>query len=135
MDAVRIVYVSSAVEPMDSAQLAALAEVSADRNRRAGVTGLLLYHDGCFIQALEGPTKAVDATLRRIERDPRHRGVLVLLREPMGERQFEEWDLAYIHSDNVAAQDRERIQDALAEGAGQRSRAKTLLKSFARGIH
>ncbi|MEM7363377.1 MAG: BLUF domain-containing protein, partial [Pseudomonadota bacterium] len=37
----------------------------------AGVTGMLLYHEGSFLQALEGDRAVVEALYERIEEDPR----------------------------------------------------------------
>ena len=50
----QIVYLSTATEPFSKAQLMELLEGSVRRNTVAGITGLLLYRDGAFMQALEG---------------------------------------------------------------------------------
>lgn len=42
------------------------------RNRPVGVTGLLLVHDGWFVQALEGLAGAVRGAYDRIASDRRH---------------------------------------------------------------
>jgi len=60
-----------------------------------GVTGILLYRGGNFIQALEGPDDAVEATYQRIRRDPRHYGVYVLVDEPLDQRRFESWSMSF----------------------------------------
>jgi hypothetical protein len=57
----------------------ALLGTARRRNAAAGVTGMLLYRDGNVAQTLEAPDEAVEATFRRIEQDPRHRGVILLL--------------------------------------------------------
>jgi hypothetical protein len=48
------------------------------RNHEANVTGVLVYHDGNFLQALEGDETAIRAIFSRIEKDPRHGDVRVL---------------------------------------------------------
>lgn len=90
-----LAYVSSAVRPFSREALVALLEGSRQRNATVGVTGLLLYHDGNFMQALEGPRTAVRTLFDRIERDPRHRGTLVLLDQPRPDRYFPEWSMGF----------------------------------------
>ena len=40
------------------------------------------------MQMLEGPTAAVKATFGRITKDPRHHGIIVLIKEAAEERHF-----------------------------------------------
>ena len=65
-----------------------LLAVARRNNPRAGVTGQLLYKDGNFMQLIEGDEAAVRALFARIERDPRHGGVIVLLDHVVPEREF-----------------------------------------------
>lgn len=90
-----LVYVSEARRPMDSDELTRLLGHIAPRNRLLGITGMLLYKDGCFIQALEGPDLAVQGTLARIRQDRRHQGVVVLQEGPVFERQFPRWSMGF----------------------------------------
>lgn len=48
------IYSSAAVEPFIDSALAELLALARLNNGRLGVTGMLLYHDGSFLQALEG---------------------------------------------------------------------------------
>lgn len=101
----QIVYVSSATVPFPTADLLALLDKSRTNNARAGVTGMLLYRDGNFMQVLEGEEAAVRATYDRIEADPRHRGSLVLLRGQVPGRQFPDWSMGFrdLNSEEVRA--------------------------------
>ena len=65
--------------------------ISVAMNRAADITGVLLFHDGWFIQALEGPADAVAATYGRIIADRRHTQVTRLSTEVIGRREFGEW--------------------------------------------
>ena len=47
------------------------------------------------MQVLEGEELAVNATFSRIQVDPRHRGILVLLKQHLPQRQFEGWSMAF----------------------------------------
>lgn len=88
-------YVSAAAELMSAEALAEVLRVSRRNNSAVGITGMLLYREGTFIQALEGPEDAVEATLARIENDPRHRGLIRLVGGPLSERLFGEWSMGF----------------------------------------
>lgn len=88
MQLLQLVYVSSATRLLDPPELFELQAAARERNRRAGISGVLLYRDGNFLQALEGPEEAVHDLERRLARDPRHHGMLVLLRRRIAEREF-----------------------------------------------
>jgi hypothetical protein len=49
-----LVYASSAARPFTTLELQAFLEQARQKNARFGVTGMLLYKDGNFMQALEG---------------------------------------------------------------------------------
>lgn len=62
-------------------------------NTRDGITGALICRDDLFLQLLEGPEKAVEATFARIRADDRHIEVRQLVRQTIGdhERMFGAW--------------------------------------------
>ena len=92
----QVVYISmvSGDEPT-RAGLQALLATSVRRNREQGITGMLLYAHGGYMQLLEGEERAVKALFERIRRDERHRRVTVLVQGPVGERTFADWAMAY----------------------------------------
>lgn len=92
----RLVYVSAAARPFDAPALAELLRASRARNAADGLTGMLLYHDGSFIQVLEGPEPAVRACYARIQRDRRHVRVTTVFEEEDGERAFAEWSMGFL---------------------------------------
>jgi hypothetical protein len=83
-----LVYASSAVKPFTQSQLLDLLAESREKNERLGITGLLLYKDGNFMQALEGEEGPVRSLFAKISADPRHRGCLELLEGHVSARQF-----------------------------------------------
>lgn len=97
-----IIYVSAAREPMSDAQLENLLRVAQARNARLGITGLLLYRDGNFMQLLEGPEAAVKEVFRAIEQDPRHHMVTRILDESGLPREFAGWSMAFGRPDDSA---------------------------------
>ena len=91
----QFVYVSSEVIRFTDEQLNELLAVSRRKNSACGVTGLLLYIHGNFIQLLEGAREDVLATCARIAADPRHRGMNTLLEGPCEKRVFADWSMGF----------------------------------------
>jgi hypothetical protein len=92
--AFRLTYVSSASRGFAPAELEAILAAARANNAAEGVTGLLLFHDGNFLQTLEGDEQAVRRIYARIECDPRHGGCIVLERRSVPSRLFGEWAMA-----------------------------------------
>lgn len=92
---ISLTYMSTAVAPFDEAALVELLAASRENNHAAGLTGMLLYAEGHFIQTLEGPAEAVDATYRRISADQRHRDHIVALRDQVEQRTFGDWSMGF----------------------------------------
>lgn len=89
------VYISQATQPFTSEELTELLRKARENNSKLGVTGLLLYQDGVFMQALEGSEEAVTSLVNRIEADPRHRRMMKLLSGHQTERQFPDWSMGF----------------------------------------
>ena len=89
-----IVYVSAATHPMSEDELAALLNQARENNASHGVTGVLLYHDGNFMQLLQGPVGGVRAIYLAIESDPRHHMVIPIVDETGLPREFAGWAMA-----------------------------------------
>ncbi len=60
-------------------------------NTPAGVTGVLLHHDGGFFQNFEGPSQRALDVYERIQTNPLHHSIIELLNEPVPERAFPTW--------------------------------------------
>lgn len=90
-----VVYTSVPVRKMLPGDLESILFTSRERNRAAGITGVLLFRNNCFIQFLEGPPAAIDELMTRIAADDRHSRVRVLLTEPAAERSFADWKMGF----------------------------------------
>ena len=101
-----LTYLSSAVLPWSDQQLEDMLLVARPRNQGIGVTGMLLYSNGNFMQTLEGPADPVDARFTSIDADPRHRGLFILSREEIRERRFADWSMGF---SQVARDEVERL--------------------------
>ena len=89
------VYASSAVQPFEPAELRELLAQSRRNNAALGVSGMLLYKDGNFLQLLEGREAVVRELAARIARDPRHHQVTTLLEGFENEYQFPDWSMGF----------------------------------------
>lgn len=90
----RLVYVSRAARGLDAGQIYAIIRQAHAGNGPAGVTGALVFLDGWFAQALEGPARTLDAWIARIRQDPRHAGLQVRSRERVLARVFADQPMA-----------------------------------------
>ncbi|MDQ3197949.1 MAG: BLUF domain-containing protein [Verrucomicrobiota bacterium] len=133
-----LIYVSIAKHPFNTEQLRGLLNVTRRNNTAAGITGLLLYKDGKFMQLLEGQKDKVDRLFERIQRDPRHRDVIKLLAGDEEERSFAEFSMGFENLDDPSVQalpgysaylDRPLSADAFSEDPTD---AQRLLRIFKR---
>ena len=89
-----IVYVSKAARPLTRDDLVHVLEGARRRNLDEGITGVLLYADGYFMQYLEGPEAGLHKVYGLIKTHPLHYGLIDLVREPIAAREFAEWSMA-----------------------------------------
>ena len=94
-----------------AAELSSILAVSRANNKRDGVTGALLYSDGCCAQVLEGELDTVQQTFERIQNDMRHGAAVVLEARPVESRMFGLWDMALANPSTAKA----ALGKALAE--------------------
>jgi hypothetical protein len=91
-----LIYKSSAVGSPGQGDLEKVLLEARTRNKRDNITGLLLFHDGHYLQVLEGQKDKVLACYDRIRADNRHRRFSVVRSEPIEKRNFADWDMAYM---------------------------------------
>ncbi|MBK1612812.1 blue light sensor protein [Rubrivivax gelatinosus] len=94
---VRLMYVSRAVPALDTEELSSILRASRSQNPALGITGVLCYSDGIFVQVLEGGRSAVNRLYARIVSDPRHTEVEILSYEEIGERRFAGWSMGQVN--------------------------------------
>jgi hypothetical protein len=73
-------------------------------NGKMGVTGMLIYRDEAFLQALEGDELSVRDIFKRIAKDARHTKVTILKNQgSFGERRiFGEWSMGFANASGNA---------------------------------
>lgn len=131
-----LVYVSSAVTIFTPQELIDLLKKCHENNTRTGLTGLLLYKDGNFMQALEGDKDSVMALYAKISRDPRHQGLLTIYDEDIAERNFPDWSMAFRDLNSIEVRSMEGFNEFMnfsfnpSDLALQPSICKSLLMTF-----
>ncbi len=99
---IRLVYASRSVAAHNATQLgldpgvARILAKSRKNNARLDVVGGLLFGEGYFLQCLEGDVRIVQNLYSKIEADPRHRDVTVLLQSSISTRTFGAWSMKYV---------------------------------------
>ncbi|MFN4100155.1 MAG: BLUF domain-containing protein [Pararhodobacter sp.] len=91
----RVIYVSASPSLLPGGDVAELLARSRRRNAAIDVTGLLLYHDGSFLQILEGPAEKVQALFETIRQDTRHRKIITMWSGPVKDRVFPDWSMGF----------------------------------------
>ncbi|MBV8618299.1 MAG: BLUF domain-containing protein [Curvibacter sp.] len=99
---VRLLYASRATDASPEAIEAILAE-SRQHNPGCGITGILCYGGGVFLQAIEGGRSAVNELYAHILRDARHTRVELLVYEEIGERRFGGWTMGQVNLSKLNA--------------------------------
>ena len=90
-----LVYVSSAVKLLSPEEIEYLLTRARQRNTEYGITGVLLYIGGNFMQYIEGPTGNLEVIYNIIREDKLHTGIILVTREPVEKLEFGDWSMAY----------------------------------------
>ncbi|MDT4848634.1 BLUF domain-containing protein [Hydrogenophaga sp.] len=94
---VRLLYVSRAVDKDSPRVIESILESARSHNMGYGITGVLCYGGGVFLQAIEGGRSAVNTLYSHIVADPRHTGVELLHYEEITERRFGGWTMGQVN--------------------------------------
>lgn len=107
----RIVYMSTAVGVLRAEELDRIYLRAKSVNARAGITGLLLFYEGAFVQAVEGPAAGVASLMERIRRDRRHSGLLTLEAGSCVERTFPDSPMHFVAARNLTTGEKQAFSD------------------------
>ncbi len=94
---VRCLYASRATMPPGDAVLEAILKQSRKNNAKNGITGMLCFSNGVFVQVIEGGRSEVSRLMSAIIRDERNIDVEILLFEEITERRFGNWNMGQIN--------------------------------------
>ena len=94
---VRLLYVSRAVDNNSGPAIESILEASRAHNLHNGITGVLCYGGGIFLQAIEGGRTAGNNLYTHIVADPRHKDVVLLHYQEIEERRFGGWTMGQVN--------------------------------------
>jgi hypothetical protein len=98
---VRCLYASRAHKPVGDTVLDTILRQSRRKNPEQGITGMLCFANGIFVQVIEGGRAEVSRLLGTIFRDDRHTGLEVLSFEEIPERRFGNWTMGQVNMASV----------------------------------
>ncbi len=114
---VEYIYASAATHDFTNDELIELLQLARENNTQLAITGMLLHHEGSFIQILEGPEDAVEALFEIISRDERHANILLLSKRNVKERSFADWGMGFACTACLGNKDLEGFSDLLLSQA------------------
>ncbi len=129
----QIIYKSKASVPFAQPELHALLRIAQTHNRSKGITGMLVYHNGCFLQLLEGEEQVVLGLMTHIAADKRHHQLKIISQDMVTAREYDGWTMGFIDTADPRVRAYAGFQsacmnlDVLALNA---VRAKIVLNSF-----
>lgn len=100
MKLTRLIYASITPSEMSYAELTAILRSAEAHNAACGITGMLCYSGGSFLQALEGDRDEVNRLYNRIVRDPRHEQCTILSYGRIVARQYDDWSMKLVGLDD-----------------------------------
>jgi hypothetical protein len=132
---IQLIYVSAAQDGVSEEALPEFLDANRRRNTERGITGIVVYHKGSFLQVLEGPGPVIDGLFDVIRQDPRHDAVTLLSRKSIKHREFGNAAMAFVDTTGKGHEldgfvDYESDLANLTLGDGQ---ARRLLAKFLEG--
>lgn len=101
-----MVYISLESRRLTRADIHDILHSSRQGNQARGITGVLMFYDGLFLQVLEGEDEVVDGLISQLRADSRHQDIRILLDETITQRHFPDWSMALVDMADLPAEDR-----------------------------
>jgi hypothetical protein len=133
-----MVYLSAAAPVFEDIDLEDILMKSRANNTKSSITGLLLFHEGNFIQVIEGEQSTLHSLYNKISRDNRHRLLIKMIDEPTDKRSFPDWSMGYkaVSTDEIQKLTgfnsliKKDFLDAYQHSENGQKKIITLLRSF-----
>jgi Sensors of blue-light using FAD len=94
---VRLLYVSRAIDPESCSTTQSILDSARKYNAANGITGVLCYGGGLYLQAIEGGRMQVNKLYSHIVCDQRHTDVVLLVYQEITERRFGGWTMGQVN--------------------------------------
>jgi hypothetical protein len=95
----QLIYISSATKSLAREEFLELVAQSQSKNDAMGITGVLMYKDGNFMQVLEGEQEYIAKLYSSIKLDSRHTLVSIIQEGPISLREYPDWSSTYFNSE------------------------------------
>lgn len=132
-----LIYASSQARELGPDELKEILEIARKRNPNLHVTGMLVYHDGSFLQVLEGNRKKVENLFNKIKTDSRHNRVAKITSYYTAERLFSDWSMGFADVTKEQLESIKCLNDFFSNGNSlaniQEEQAKNILSAFKEG--
>ena len=110
----QLFYVSRLRHVLSELGVRAILDTSRRNNRRADITGCLLFSGRHFAQILEGEDAAVTDLTNRVRADPRHIDMTIASEKQIDRRRYQAWSMGYLYKRELG----DEIEMLLQRGAG-----------------
>jgi hypothetical protein len=108
-----LLYISDAVRSFNRAELQEIRDVSVPYNAEHGITGVLFYSAGHFVQLLEGDMGVIHKLFDKIASDCRHKNVKLLVLRPAERRIFSGWEMGLLDLDGYGEAEQRDLQELI----------------------
>jgi len=134
-----IIYSSRENSSFSDSEKSELLDSARDFNSSKDISGMLLYFDRVFFQVLEGPRDQIHQLYDKIQKDSRHQSVTTHVDEPLEQRLFSEWSMAFKSTDGSSVKNQEIMSDIIefdkgCSAEGQKQRLTSLIGTVARSL-
>lgn len=111
-----LLYVSKVADGFTKDDMLDILKISRENNEKKGITGILLYYKDHFCQVLEGGKEDIEDLYKVIEADKRNHSTTVLCFQPVNERVFANWSMAFQDISDVDTSQLEGYSEFLEKG-------------------
>lgn len=134
MQIFKLLYISTETRPTTDSDVISILEASRRNNPELGVTGLLLYRVGYFLQLLEGVEPEVIKLFQHLKKDGRHSACDILSQFSGENRIFPKWSMGYIESksDNAIFSLFEHMEMIRGKSSANKDKVLEIMKRFAK---
>ena len=134
----QLVYVSKRSSQCSEKDIESILEASVENNKKANITGVLLYSKDKFLQCIEGEFKQISSLYEKIKKDKRHYDAVMIALNPTKERNFPSWQMAGKSVDldrvdfknQMSYQEQKEFEDVLEGKASTSQKVSMLIQRF-----
>lgn len=108
MPLVELVYLSRRNAAYPLSEYVGIAEKSQKNNHQHGITGLLCFNKGVFLQVIEGEALEINSLYAKILSDMRHSELCLVHYDMIQERRFSQWGMQFVNLSDLLGPDQLR---------------------------